>query len=120
MVSGSSDSNINLWDVEGTRPANSYSDHSNEVLGLDVFEMDGNIFASGSSDLSFNIWDVRTKKACIRSYQKNKCGITRVKFMPENVNTLAVGNEDETKKLWDLRALGKVAKLTEPKCFEAV
>jgi guanine nucleotide-binding protein G(I)/G(S)/G(T) subunit beta-1 len=39
--------------------------------------------------------------------------------MPENVNTLAVGYEDATIKIWDLRAIGKVGKLTD-KGYESV
>ena len=35
--------------------------------------------------------------------------------MPENVNTLAVGYEDASIKLWDLRCMGKVGKLVEQK-----
>ena len=33
--------------------------------------------------------------------------------MPENVNTLAVGYEDHSIKLWDLRASGRVGKFFE-------
>ena len=34
-----------------------------------------------------------------------------MRFMPENINTLAVGYEDGGVRIWDLRALGKVAQL---------
>ena len=40
--------------------------------------------------------------------------------MPENVNTLAVGYEDASIKIWDLRALGKISKMTEDNSFESV
>jgi WD40 repeat protein len=33
--------------------------------------------------------------------------------MPENINTLAVGYEDHSIKIWDLRALGKVGKFKD-------
>jgi len=33
--------------------------------------------------------------------------------MPENVNTIAVGYEDASIKIWDLRAIDKIAKLTD-------
>ena len=72
--------------------------------------MDGNVFATGSSDLSFRVWDIRMKKACFRVFDKSKCGVSSIKFMPENINTLAVGYEDAAIKLWDLRAIGKVGK----------
>jgi WD40 repeat protein len=88
-----------------------YKGHDNEVLTLDVFSMDGNVFATGSSDLSFRVWDIRTKKPCFRVFDKNSNGVSQIKFMPENINTLAVGYEDGSIKLWDLRAAGKVGKL---------
>jgi guanine nucleotide-binding protein G(I)/G(S)/G(T) subunit beta-1 len=85
--------------------------------------MDGNVFASGSSDLSFRIWDIRQKNACFRVFDKNECGgISAIKFMPENVNTLAVGYEEKTIKLWDLRAMAPLGTYVEKesKFFDAV
>lgn len=96
-----------------------YQDHTNEVLTLDVFQMDGNVFGSGSSDLTFRIWDVRQKKACFRVFSGNDCGASCIKFMPENINTIAVGYEDSSIKLWDLRALGKVGDL-DAQCYDSV
>ena len=51
------------------------------------------------------------KRPCFRAFDKNGNGISAIKFMPENINTLAVGYEDSSVKLWDLRAEGKVGKL---------
>ena len=73
--------------------------------------MDGNVFASGSSDLSFRIWDIRMKRPAFRIFEKNECGVSSLRFMPENINSIAVGYEDASIEVWDLRALGKVAKL---------
>ena len=39
--------------------------------------------------------------------------------MPENINTIAVGYEDSSIKLWDLRALGKVGDL-DAQCYDSV
>ena len=81
--------------------------------------MDGNVFASGSSDLTFRVWDIRMKNAAFRAFEKNKCGVSSIRFMPENMNTLAVGYEDASVKIWDLRALWPVAKLND-KGYESV
>jgi guanine nucleotide-binding protein G(I)/G(S)/G(T) subunit beta-1 len=97
-----------------------YEDHQNEVLALDVFQMDGNVFASGSSDLTFRIWDIRMKKACFRVFADNKCGVSSIKFMPENINTLAVGYEDATVRIWDLRSIFSVGKLNEEEDYAGV
>ena len=120
FISGSRDSTINLWELEQQRSINKFDDHQDEVVALDIFEMDRNIFASGSADLTFRIWDIRMKWACFRIFDKNKCGVSSIRFMPENVNTLAVGYEDASIKIWDLRALGKISKMTDKAFFESV
>lgn len=94
FLSGSNDASINLWEKDQARCVTKYNEHQNEVLALDVFGMDGNVFVSGSSDLTFRIWDVRMKTSAFRVFEKNPCGISNVRFMPENVNTIAVGYED--------------------------
>jgi guanine nucleotide-binding protein G(I)/G(S)/G(T) subunit beta-1 len=75
--------------------------------------MDGNVFASGSSDLTFRVWDIRMKNAAFRVFHKNKCGVSSIRFMPENINTMAVGYEDASVKIWDLRALWAVGRLND-------
>jgi hypothetical protein len=73
-----------LWDFEKTgRYLVKYSDHLNEVQSVDVFNRDGNVFASGANDATVRIWDIRMKQSCIRLFDKNKCGISAVKFMPD-------------------------------------
>lgn len=76
--------------------------------------------ASGSNDATTRVFDIRMKQACIRIFEKNKCGVSSVKFMPECVNTLAIGFDDSSIKLHDLRALGKVGKYEEEQGFESV
>lgn len=90
------------------------------MVALDVFEMDGNIFVSGSSDLTFRVWDIRMKRPCFRVFAENKNHVSAIKFMPENINTIAVGYDDASIRLWDLRALGKISKMTEKNAFESV
>lgn len=84
VISGSDDSDIILWDFE--RPGRylvKYSEHYNEISCLDVFNRDGNVFASGSTDAAVRIWDIRMRQPCIRVFDKNKCGISAVRFMPD-------------------------------------
>ena len=69
-----------------------YNDHTVGVTTLDVFKMDGNVFASGSNDLTFRVWDIRMRNACFHKSVEGESGVSVVKFMPENINTLAVGN----------------------------
>ena len=84
LVSGSNDSSLMLWDLE--KPGRflvKYGDHQNEVLACDVYQLDGNVFASGSNDATTRIWDIRMKSPCIRIFEKNKCGVSAVKFMTD-------------------------------------
>lgn len=84
LISGSNDSSIMLWDLE--KPGRflvKYVEHQNEVLALDVFNLDGNIIATGSNDATTRIWDIRMKTPCIRIFEKNKCGVSAVKFMTD-------------------------------------
>ena len=114
FVTGSVDTKIGLWQAEEQRALTMYTGHEVGITSLDVFRMDGNIFASGSSDLTFRIWDVRMKNAAIRKFSEGDQIVSVVKFMPENVNMLAVGNNNSEVRLWDLRALGPVATLSDP------
>ena len=112
FVTSSQDSSIGLWQVDETRATHMYNDHTVGVTTLDVFKMDGNVFASGSNDLTFRVWDIRMRNACFYKSVEGESGVSVVKFMPENINTLAVGNNSEI-GIWDLRALGKVCNLVD-------
>ena len=121
LVSGSDDSDLMLWDFE--KPARylvKYTDHANEVNCLDVFNRDGNIFASGSADATVHVWDIRMRQPAIRIFDKNDCGITAIKFMPDNVNTLAAGQDDSQIKLLDLRTLGEIANFKDDMNISAI
>ena len=85
-----------------------------------MFNLDGNMVVTGSTDKSARVWDIRMKKACIRFFNKVKSGVGCVKFMLDSVHTIATGCDDSAIKIYDLRAMGKVAKLKEEHSFEAV
>jgi len=97
-----------------------YPDHQQEIQSLDVFAKDGNVIASGSNDATVRIWDVRMKQPCIRIFDKVQSGISAVRFMPTNVNTLAIGRDDSGINLIDLRTLGKVAEYQEENNLDSV
>ena len=46
-------------------------------------------------------------------FEKNDCGVSAVRFMPENVNTVAIGRDDSSINLIDLRTLGKIGRYKE-------
>jgi WD40 repeat protein len=110
MISASFDSVMLLWDINSQgKFVSSYHDHSSEVSGLDVNEVNGNIFATGSGDTTVKLWDVREKKACVATFRGSDSSVNCVKFLPGRLSTLAAGSEDSIIRLYDLRALKELA-----------
>lgn len=110
MISASSDSLILLWDLNGQGKAlNNYHDHSSEILGLDVCELNPNFFASASGDTTVKLWDIRDKKACIGTFKDSNSSVNCVKFVPGTFCTLAAGSEEGIIKLYDMRSYKTLA-----------
>ncbi len=110
MISGSSDSLILLWDLNSQgKYLNSYHDHSSEILGLDVCELNPNFFASASGDTTVKLWDIRDKKPCISTFKGSDSSLNCVKFVPGTFCTLAAGSEEGIIRLYDMRAYGILA-----------
>lgn len=110
LVSSSFDSVINLWDINSQgKSLNSYHDHNSEVSGLDVNDINGNIFATGSGDTTVKLWDIREKKACVCTFKGSNSNVSCVKFLPGRLTTLAAGSEDSSIRLYDLRALKELS-----------
>jgi len=110
LISSSFDSVIQLWDINSQgKSLNSYHDHNSEVSGLDVNEINGNIFATGSGDTTVKLWDIREKKACVCTFKGSNSNVSCVKFLPGRLTTLAAGSEDSSIRLYDLRALKELS-----------
>lgn len=110
LLSASYDSMILLWDINSQgKFIHSYHDHTSEVSGLDVNELNGNIFATGSGDTTAKLWDIREKKACVCTFKGSETIVSCVKFLPGRYTTLAAGSEDSIVRLYDLRALKELA-----------
>ena len=109
LLSASFDSMINLWDNNSNgKIVCSYREHTSEVSGIDVSEVNGNIFASGSGDTTVKLWDIRQKKACIASFQGCDSSINCVKFLPGRITTVAAGSEDSTIRIFDYRSYREI------------
>ena len=115
MISASFDSVMLLWDINSQgKFVSSYHDHTSEVSGLDVNDVNGNIFATGSGDTTVKLWDVREKKACVATFRGSDSSVNCVKFLPGRLSTLAAGSEDSVIRLYDLRALKELAIYKKP------
>eukprot|EP01016_Furgasonia_blochmanni_P033654 TRINITY_DN3539_c0_g1_i14.p1 TRINITY_DN3539_c0_g1~~TRINITY_DN3539_c0_g1_i14.p1 ORF type:complete len:440 (-),score=86.20 TRINITY_DN3539_c0_g1_i14:84-1283(-) len=107
LITGSSDSNVGLWDLENPqRFLSLYCEHTADVISISVCEDDGNIFLTGSTDLTAKIWDVRTKNAMQFSYDGHTSALSTVTFVPGTKQYFATASEDSTVKLYDVRMRG--------------
>lgn len=62
LIAGSFDSMVSIWDLENPSMAiKMHQLHGGDVLCMDVYPDNQNIFLTGSSDLSCKIWDIRIK-----------------------------------------------------------
>lgn len=85
---------------------NSNIEYTSEVNGLDVNEVNKNIFATGSDDTTIKIWKIREKKKCVVTFQSNYSSMNCVIFFPGRLSIIAAGSEDYTlKELYDSSAI---------------
>lgn len=116
MISASFDSVLLLWDLNSQgKIFNSYLEHTSEISGLDVNEVNGNIFATGSGDTTAKLWDIREKKACVATFQGSDSSVNCVKFLPGSLSTLAAGSEDSIIRLYDLRTVKELGSYKQDK-----
>lgn len=121
MISASYDSVMLLWDINSQgKFVSSYHDHSSEVSGLDVNDVNGNIFATGSGDTTVKLWDVREKKACVATFKGSDSSVNCVKFLPGRLSTLAAGSEDSCIRLYDLRALKELGSYKKTSGYNSI
>jgi len=121
LISASFDSVILLWDIHSqSKFMSSYHDHTSEVSGLDVNELNGNIFATGSGDTTVKVWDIREKKACVCTFKGSDSSVSCVRFLPGRYTTLAAGSEDSLIRLYDLRALKELATFSKSSDYSTI
>jgi WD40 repeat protein len=98
-ASGSEDSTIKLWSIEGAREIKILRGHTKWVWGL-AFSPDGKTLASASLDKTIILWDVEIGRA-IRTLTGHTEGVNSVAFSPDG-ETLASGGRDFTVRLWNV------------------
>ena len=84
--------------------------HTSDVLCLNLFQQDPNIFLSGSSDLTAKIWDIRVRNPVQHTFRGHESAVNTVKFMPlKEPTTFATGSDDSCIRIFDLRMNETVA-----------
>ena len=74
--------------------------HMSDVLDCDVCNTDRNIFLTGSSDLTVKLWDIRLKNQQVYNFTGPSSSVTSIKFVPNTIQTFAVGSDDSFIRLF--------------------
>ncbi|WP_346291509.1 NACHT and WD40 repeat domain-containing protein [Sphaerothrix gracilis] len=98
LISGSSDKNIKLWDIESGNCIKSLSGHEDCIWTV-AFSPSGDLFASGSDDCNIKIWD-STHLKCIKTLRYHKSRVNSVTFN-SNGEFLATAGLDGVINLWN-------------------
>lgn len=110
LLTGSSDRSIKLWNArqtdEGGEAIQTYTQHSYEVLALDV-SRDNSRFVSGGGDKSVYVWDVATGSV-VRRFDGHVGKVNDVRFggKDDDGSVVVVGGFDGVVRVFDLRAQG--------------
>jgi WD40 repeat protein len=100
FISGTSDSNLNIWDLEKKKQVNRYEEHSKPVTFIENLKL--MTFLSASSDCSVKLWDLRSERS-LSTFSAHTEGVSCLKTL--DPNTFLSGSPDKTVKTWDLRAM---------------
>jgi WD40 repeat protein len=98
IASGSADSTIKLWNLEG-KELWTLTGHSKGVLSI-AFSPDRKTIASGSYDNTIKLWNLEGKELRTLSGHSNR--VRSIAFSPDG-KTVASSSDDKTIKLWNMK-----------------
>ncbi|PZO44198.1 MAG: hypothetical protein DCF19_03075 [Pseudanabaena frigida] len=97
IASGSSDSTIKLWNLDG-KELHTLTGHRGGVNSV-AFSPDGKTIASGSEDKTIKLWSLNGRE--LQTITGHGNSVYSIAFSPDG-KTIASGSEDKTIKLWNL------------------
>ena len=106
LVTGSGDSNIQLWEVSTGKYCKTLTGHTALIRAV-VFSSDGQWLATGSSDATVRLWQVSTGK-CHQVLTGHTASVNSVVFSLDG-QWLATGSDDATVQIWQV-STGKYLK----------
>ena len=110
LLSGGDDRQIKLWNIATGELVQTFTGHTDSVLGL--FSWDKKTIVSSSTDATIRFWNLDTGQ-CIRVLRGHDSAIRAIAFTPDE-QTLASGSTDGTIRLWNLKT-GQTKKILRPK-----
>ena len=118
LASGSSDSNIRLWDAVTGKETQTLNGHTDTVASV-AFSSDGKTLASGSFDDNIRLWDAVTGKER-QTLNGHTDAVRSVAFSPDG-KTLTSVSHDDTIRLWDVEVRsGKRVARGPSSCVESM
>jgi guanine nucleotide-binding protein G(I)/G(S)/G(T) subunit beta-1 len=112
IVTSSGDSTLILWDIATERPRSVFGDHTGDVMSVDLWQDNPNLFVSGSCDAKAKIWDSRAGTNSTMTFQGHESDINSVAFFPDG-NAFGTGSDDSSCRLYDLRAYKQLNKYSD-------
>ena len=101
LISGSTDTNIIVWDVLAEQGICRLKGHKNSVSSLHFIENDSNQYILSSSFDSFiKLWDLNTQH-CIQTLVGHRCEVNSTTISSDQ-SILASGSNDGDIKLWEI------------------
>ena len=107
LLTGGSDRTVRLWNAKaGGEAIQTYTEHSHEVLALDI-SRDNARFVSGGGDKSIFVWDVASGSV-VRRFGGHMGKINDVKLGGKegDASVVVAGGFDGVVRVFDLRAQG--------------
>jgi WD40 repeat protein len=100
IVSGSRDSTVRLWDVEGNLIGQPFQGHEGSIYSV-AFSPNGQMIVSGSDDHTLRLWDLQGKLIS-QPFEGHEDVVWSVVFSPDG-RMIVSGSRDKTLRLWDLQ-----------------
>lgn len=99
IMTASGDATSMLWDIERNVHITDFIGHSGDVMSLRVFN---DTLLTVSLDLTARMWDIRTGD-CVRVFVGHQGDVNACEWFPDG-NAFATGADDQTCRLFDIRA----------------
>jgi katanin p80 WD40 repeat-containing subunit B1 len=107
FASGSSDTNVKVWDIRTRSNLQTYKGHDSGVTSL-KFTPDGRMLVAGLASGAIKVWDLTSSKEVslqVDNALTHKKAVTNIQFHPVEL-LFTSGSADKTVKFWEMDEKG--------------